>query len=97
MTTRAKRKLRPPSGSGSIPPTAAGPWTEILTTTGLGYTPLGVEDKYLRVTATYTDRHDSDKSAEMAVSAHVVRAAPPNNAAPVFSDEDTVTQRAQYR
>ena len=37
--------------------TENGPWTEILTTTNMGYTPLGVEDKYLRITATYTDRH----------------------------------------
>ena len=71
--------------------TENGPWTEILTTTDMGYTPLGVEDKYLRVTATYTDRHGSDKS-EMAVSAHTVRAAPPNNAMPVFTDEDDATQ-----
>ena len=69
---------------------AAGPWTEILTTTDSGYTPLGVEDKYLRVTATYTDGHGSDKSAQV-VSAHTVRAAPPNNAIPVFSDEDDET------
>ena len=67
--------------------TENGPWTEILTTTDMEYTPLGVEDKYLRVTATYTDGHGSDKS-EMAVSAHKVRAAPPNNAVPVFTDED---------
>ena len=71
--------------------TENGPWTEILTTTDSGYTPLGVEDKYLRVTATYTDEHGSDKS-EMAVSAHAVRAAPPNNAAPVFTDENDDTQ-----
>ena len=73
---------------------AAGPWTEILTTTDSGYTPLGVEDKYLRVTATYTDGHGSDKSAQV-VSAHTVRAAPPNNAAPVFSDEDDDTGDTQ--
>ena len=42
-----------------------GPWTEILTTTESEYMPLGVEDKYLRVTATYSDEHGSDKS-EMA-------------------------------
>ncbi len=70
--------------------TENGPWTEILTTTSTGYTPLGVEDKYLRVTATYTDGHDSDKSAQV-VSAHTVRAEPPNNAAPVFSDENDDT------
>ena len=67
--------------------TENGPWTEILTTTESTYTPLGVEDKYLRVTATYTDEHGSDKSVQV-VSAYTVRAMPPNNAAPVFSDED---------
>ena len=72
----------------------AGPWTAILTTTGTGYTPLGVEDKYLRITATYDDEHGDDKPV-MAVSAHAVRAAPPNNAAPVFSDEDDVTTDTQ--
>ena len=70
--------------------TENGPWTEILTTTASVYTPLGVEDKYLRVTATYTDEHGSDKS-EMAVSAHAVRTAPPNNATPVFTDENDET------
>ena len=45
-----------------------GPWTPILTATTASYTPLGVADKYLRVTATYDDGHGSDKS-EMAVSA----------------------------
>ena len=74
--------------------TENGPWTEILTTTDTGYTPLGVEDKYLRVTATYTDGHDSDKSAQV-VSAYTVRAEPPNNAAPVFSDEDDDTEATE--
>ena len=69
---------------------ANGPWTVILTGTDAEYAPLGVEDKYLRVTATYTDRHGSDKS-EMAVSTHAVRAAPPNNATPVFPDEEPDT------
>ena len=71
-----------------------GPWIEILTTTDSGYTPLGVEDKYLRVTATYTDGHGSGKSAQM-VSDHAVRAAPPNNAVPVFLDEDDVASGIQ--
>ena len=66
------------------------PWAVILTATTLAYTPLGVEDKYLRVTATYTDEHGSDKTAQ-AVSANMVRAVPAaNNANPVFpSDADT--------
>ena len=66
---------------------AAGPWTPILTATASAYSLLGVVDKYLRVTATYTDEHGSDKTAQ-AVSANMVRAAPANNAAPVFTDED---------
>ena len=71
---------------------AAGPWTTILTADGtVEYTPLGVEDKYLRVTATYIDKHDPDKTAQ-AVSANMVRAAPDaNNAAPVFTDENLDT------
>ena len=72
-----------------------GPWTPILTATAAAYTPLGVEDKYLRVTATYTDKHGSGKTA-MAVSAHAVRAEPAaNNANPVFPDEDTATVDTQ--
>ena len=65
---------------------ANGPWTPILTATTNSYLPLGVVDKYLRVTATYTDEHGSDKS-ESAVSANMVRAEPANNAAPVFPSE----------
>ena len=76
-----------PSGSGSIPRPRLARGLEILTATDSGYTPLGVEDKYLRVTATYEDEYDSGQSAQV-VSAHVVRAAPPNNATPVFPDED---------
>ncbi len=72
-----------------------GPWTAILTATSAAYTPLGVADKYLRATATYTDEHGSDKTAQV-VSAHMVRAVPAaNNAAPVFPDEDTGTQDIQ--
>ena len=63
--------------------TAAGPWTPILTATVAAYPPLGVEGKYLRVTATYTDGHGSGKTAQ-AVSANMVLAQPANNAAPVF-------------
>ena len=67
--------------------TAAGPWTVILTATASEYPPLGVEDKYLRVTATYTDEHGSGKTAQ-AVSANMVRAAPAaNNANPVFPSD----------
>ena len=65
-----------------------GPWTAILTTTSGAYTPLGVADKYLRATATYTDGHGPDKNAQV-VTPHLVRAVPAaNNAAPLFPDED---------
>ena len=61
-----------------------GPWTPILTATSEAYSPLGVVDKYLRVTATYTDGHGSDKN-EQVMSPHVVRAEPSAaNAAPLF-------------
>ena len=62
-----------------------------LLPTTAAYMPLGVEDKYLRVTATYTDGHGSDKTAQ-AVSANMVRAEPANNAAPAFTDENSVTE-----
>ena len=63
---------------------ANGPWTQILTATTNSYLPLGVVDKYLRVTATYDDGHGSDKS-EMVVSANMVRAVPSAaNADPTF-------------
>ena len=68
-----------------------GPWTAILTATSAEFTPLGVADKYLRATATYTDGHGADKNAEV-VTSHMVRAVPAaNNANPVFPDEDTTT------
>ena len=62
---------------------AGGPWTPIPPATSATYTPRGVADKYLQVTATYTDEHGSDKPAQV-VSPHMVRAAPSNNALPVF-------------
>ena len=64
---------------------ANGPWTPILTATTAAYTPLGVADKYLRVTATYNDGHGSDKSSVPVVSANMVRAVPDAaNANPIF-------------
>ncbi len=64
---------------------ANGPWTPIPTATTAAYMPLGVVDKYLRVTATYDDRHGSDKSSVPAVSANMVRAVPDAaNANPTF-------------
>ena len=61
-----------------------GPWTPILTATTNSYSPLGVVDKYLQVTATYDDGHGSDKS-KMVMSANMVRAVPSAaNAPPTF-------------
>ena len=72
-----------------------GPWSLISgagaedTDTSNDYSPAGdTTGKYLRATATYTDRHGDDKTA-MAVSAHAVRADPPGeNAAPTFTPTD---------
>ena len=70
-----------------------GPWAPILTARSAAFTPLGVADKYLRATATYTDGHGSDKNAQV-VAPHIVRAKPAaNNANPVFPpDEDPVAE-----
>ena len=70
-----------------------GPWTPILNARSRKFTPLGVADKYLRATATYTDSHGSDKNAQV-VTPHIVRAKPDaNNANPVFPpDEDPVAE-----
>ena len=73
-------------------PAMNGPWS-LISGAGAGdtdasnaYSPAGdTTGKYLRATATYTDKHGDDKTA-MAVSAHAVRAAAPGtNSAPVFS------------
>ena len=62
-----------------------GPWIVIVGPTDEMYSPVaGVAGKYLRATATYTDKHGDDKTA-MAVSAHAVRAVPAGrNSSPVF-------------
>ena len=73
-------------------PAMNGPWSLISgagaadTDASSGYSPAGdTTGKYLRATATYTDKHGDDKTA-MAVSAHAVRKDPPGeNAAPAFS------------
>ena len=69
-------------------PNMDGPWTLISGQTSGSYDApaADVADQYLRVTATYTDRHGSGKTA-IAVSAHAVREEPAGgNAAPVFGD-----------
>ena len=70
MMTRLMPKSPLPSGCGSIPTLRMDRGLRSLLPR-LRYTsPLGVVDKYLRVTATYDDGHGTDKS-EMAVSAHI--------------------------
>ena len=60
--------------------TSGGGFGDITGTTSASYTPVaGDLGKYLQATATYTDGHDSNKSA-VAVSAE------PTNSAPVFSE-----------
>ena len=65
---------------------ANGPWIVIVDATTNVETPVaGIVGKYLRATATYTDKHGDDKSA-MAVSAHAVRAVPSGvNSPPAFT------------
>ena len=61
-------------------------WTAISGATLASYTPVAAADsgKYLRVTASYTDGHDSGKIA-VGVSDNPVRAKPATNDAPEFS------------
>ena len=67
-----------------------GPWTLISGETTPAYTPAAdVDGMYVRLTATYNDKHGDDKTA-MATSAHPVRKAPAGgNAAPEFSVGET--------
>ena len=67
-----------------------GPWTGVSgatdSATSSVYRPVeGDVGYYLRVTAAYTDGHGPNKSRVL-VSANTVRAAPPINTAPSFSD-----------
>ena len=60
------------------------PWTPISGATSASYTPVDDDlDKYLRVTASYTDPEGSGKSA-YSETTDPVRAAPATNAAPTF-------------
>ena len=72
--------------------------TDIKDATMAGYTPVTADDdKYLRVTATYTDDEGSGKTAvgtpNLAGTAQVV--AKVRNLAPVFTDEDDETDGIQ--
>ena len=73
-----------------------GPWTLISGETSPSYTPAAdVASMYVRLTATYNDKHGDDKTA-MAVSAHAVRKGPlGGNSAPVFSVGETDTRRVK--
>ena len=73
-----------------------GPWTLISGETLPSYTPAAdVAGMYVRLTATYNDKHGDDKTA-MAVSAYAVRKAPAGgNSAPAFSAGDTDTRRVK--
>ena len=72
-----------------------GPWTLISGETTPAYTPAAdVDGMYVRLTATYNDKHGDDKTA-MATSAHPVRKAPAGgNSSPDFSD-DATTRRVK--
>ena len=73
-----------------------GPWTLISGETSPSYTPVAdVAGMYVRLTATYNDKHGDDKTP-MAVSAHAVRKAPlGGNSAPVFSAGLTDTRKVK--
>ena len=64
-----------------------GPWTLISGETSPSYTPTAdVAGMYVRLTATYNDKHGDDKTA-MATSVHAVRAVPSGtNSAPTFNN-----------
>ena len=63
-------------------------YTDISGQTSSTYTPVGGDvNKYLRAMATYTDGNGSGKSAQ-AVSYRSVRAAPSDNTAPEFDEEE---------
>ena len=60
-------------------------WADISGATTATYTPVDADNtKYLRATASYTDRRDSGKSAN-AASDQATRAIPPSNTAPSFT------------
>ena len=73
-----------------------GPWTLISGETTPSYTPAAdVDGMYVRLTATYNDKHGDDKTA-METSAHPVRKAPAGgNSSPEFSAGDTDTRRVK--
>ena len=73
-----------------------GPWTLISGEASPSYTPAtDVAGMYVRLTATYNDKHGDDKTA-METSAHPVRKAPAGgNSAPGFSAGATDTRKVK--
>ena len=64
-------------------------WSDIKTATSASYTPeAGDENRYLRVTASYSDRRGSDKEAERSLP-NPVQAAPSINRPPQFPAPST--------
>ena len=69
-----------------------GSYTDIDKASSSSYTPVdGDIDSYLRATASYTDSEGSEKSA-MVVSDYAVQAIRGANVAPMFPDDDTLTE-----
>ena len=67
----------------------SGAWSDIAGATSGRYTPVAADEgKRLRVTASYTDGHDSGKSATRTLT-DAVQAAPVTNSAPEFPSSST--------
>ena len=79
--------LGKPGWSWERSPNSAGPWTAINSATSAKYTPTADDlNKYLRATASYTDKMGGGKSAS-GVSANAVAPQPPNTSlSPSASD-----------
>ena len=70
-------------------------WTAISGETSASYTPVdGDVDNYLKVTASYTDGHGPDKSAQKE-SANPVQGAPVTNVAPEFAAQTATREVAE--
>ena len=67
----------------------SGAWSDVAGATSGRYTPVAADEgKRLRVTASYTDGHDSGKSATRTLT-DAVQAAPVTNSAPEFPSSST--------
>ena len=68
----------------------SGAWSTIVRADGDAYTPVGDDERYfLRVTASYSDREGSGKTAEAASTNEVQEAPPEPNTAPYFPSSET--------